>query len=60
MNDQDCALSCVIHTACAQINHKMDNTKCELLTSAVGTESQSPGWQIISTKVYDGRNVSKS
>ena len=58
LTKEDCALSCVAHTVCSRFNHKMDNTKCELMTSAVGTEGQSPAWQIVSTKVY-GRNVSK-
>ena len=58
LTKEECAVSCVTNTACVRLNHKMDNTKCELLTSALGTEAQFPGWEIVSTMVY-GKNVSK-
>ena len=57
LTQSDCAVSCVTHTPCVRFNHKMDDTKCELLTSAVGTEGALSGWGLVSTIVY-GRNVS--
>ena len=52
---KECVLYCVTHTACHFINHKMDNSTCQLLTSYFGVMEEKPGWQFVSTDYSDWR-----
>ena len=54
---KDCALACVVYPTCLFANHKLDDTKCELLDSNEGIIQAKTGWEFISTSYMDTQNV---
>jgi len=46
---KECMMHCVLSPGCLFFNHKKDNSKCELVTSHMGTIENNLEWQIVST-----------